>query len=175
MAQGFRPAGSNSPRWRLPAWLGMFAVLWWIVTQGDNGSWLIGIPTVIAAALAAVWLGDASPPAIRLTALLAFLRFFITESIRGGTDVARRALQRDLPLAPGLVECRLRLPAGRGRSLLTATLNLLPGTLVVETRAKTLRLHVVDTAGDAQAEVDRAESRIAALLGVNLAEEAGTS
>lgn len=175
MAQGTRSAGSNSHPWRLPVWLGLFAVLWWIVTQGDNGSWLVGIPTVIAAALAAAWLGNAPPPAIRLTALLAFLRFFIVESVRGGMDVARRALQRDLPLAPGLVDCRLRLPAGRGRSLLTAMLNLLPGTLVIEVRANTLRLHVVDTAGDAQCEVARAESHIAALLGVSLAEEADRS
>ena len=73
-----------------------------------------------------------------------FAGYFLRESLRGGWDVARRALSPALPMSPALVRFLLRLPPGSARWLFCNTISLLPGTAVVAIRA---RKHLCPCAG----------------------------
>lgn len=153
----------------------LFAALWWALTGGDAGSWVVGVPVVLAATAAShsLWprgIGWWSP-----WATLRFAAFFLRESMRGGIDVARRALDPSLPLQPALLELRCRLPHGPAEVLLVDVLSLLPGTLSVDLRGAVLTLHVLDERAPAEAELRVLEGLIAAMFRVPLNEEASTA
>jgi multisubunit Na+/H+ antiporter MnhE subunit len=58
-----------------------------------------------------------------------FVLGHITAAIAAGVDIARRAFDPRLPLEPGFVVYRPRLPAGLARYLFTSYKSLLPGTV----------------------------------------------
>lgn len=145
----------------------VFALLWWIVTDG-TGSWIFGIPVIVLATAASYHLQPARGPRLRPFALLRFIGFFLHQSLRAGIDVARRALSPALRLAPAFIEYRLRLPAGPARVFIVDTLSLLPGTLSAELRDDRLCLHVLDVGLPIEAEVRAVERHIAAVFGVEL-------
>jgi len=86
----------------------LFALLWWILTEGAVYSWLVGAPVVVFAVLVSgVLLPGTS---WSLPGILRFIPFFLWHSLRGGVDVAGRALHPRLPISPGLLEHKWRLP-----------------------------------------------------------------
>lgn len=143
----------------------LFAFIWWLLAEGDADSWGMGGVSVALALAASLVL---SPPGrMRLSprGLLAFIGFFLIQSVRGGVQVAARALRPRMDLAPALLDIPVSLPEGIGRVLLVNTLNLLPGTLCVRVAGDRLRLHVLDARQPNAEEVRDVEVRIARLLG----------
>jgi multicomponent Na+:H+ antiporter subunit E len=106
--------------------------------------------------------------------MLHFVPFFVLTSLRGGLDVAWRALHPRLPIAPVLLHHPLRLPPGTARTFLIDTVSLLPGTLSTDVREATLVLHVLTDSSAAAPGVVRLEQHVAALFGVELAHEGDT-
>lgn len=107
---------------------------------GFFGFWLLLIgpdPADLAAgffaAAAATWTSlRLLPPSggrLRYAALTRLAWRFMQQSIIGGLDVARRALDPRLPLQPGFVAYPVRLPSGLARSTFSALTSALPGTL----------------------------------------------
>lgn len=129
------------------AWAVPLAGAWWAFSEGRPGSWGVGAPTVAVAALVAgatLPLPRARP---RLAAALRLGAWFVAESVRGGLDVARRALAPSLPLRPALLELRTTLPEGAARVLLADAVSLLPGTVTVDLQGDRVVLHALDAAG----------------------------
>lgn len=153
----------------------VFAALWWALTGGAAGSWVVGAPVVAAATAASrgLWPRDTgwwSPwGAVR------FAAFFLRESVRGGVDVARRAFDPAMPLQPALLTLRSRLPPGPAQILLVDVMSLLPGTLSVDLDGQTVLLHVLDERAPIEAELRQLETRIAAMFRVPLEAEGSTS
>jgi multicomponent Na+:H+ antiporter subunit E len=147
----------------------VFAALWWAFTEGRTGSWGAGAPIVALAVAASA--GIAAPSALRLrpVAALRLAGFFLWRSLRGGVDVARRALAPGLPIAPRYEDVSLALPEGPARMLLAAGTSLMPGTLSVELRSDRLTVHVLDGRRSIAPDVRNLERRVAAALGVSLA------
>ena len=143
----------------------LFALMWWILTDGALDSWLIGTPAVILATLVSVVL--LPPFSWSLPGLVRFVPFFLWRSLYGGVDVARRALQPALPISPRLFDHRWRLPPGLPRVLMANTVSLLPGTLSAELDKHHLRVHVLDQTGTYAAELALIEARVAGLFGLN--------
>jgi multicomponent Na+:H+ antiporter subunit E len=141
-------------------------VLWWVLTGGSPSSWWFGAPlALLATALA---LGHAAVVwRVSPLAVARFVPFFLWRALAGGLDVARRALDPRLPLAPGLVTLRLRL-TGDAAVVLTAVVNLSPGTLTVDLNGDRVTLHVVDRHGPIEAQFRATEAAVARLLGVPL-------
>jgi multicomponent Na+:H+ antiporter subunit E len=100
--------------------------------------------------------------------VLHFLPWFALQSLAGATDVARRAFTPAMPLLPGLVRVRLRLPAGVCRVSLANIVTMLPGTLSADLVEDELVIHTLDTSRDMQAMVRNLEPRIAAVFGLRL-------
>ena len=112
------------------------------ITRGTSffGFWLLLIgadPADLAAgffaAAAATWTSlRLLPPSggrLQYAALVRLAWRFMQQSIIGGLDVARRALDPRLPLRPGFVAYPVRLPLGPARHTFSALTSALPGTL----------------------------------------------
>ena len=139
-----------------------FALLWWLLTEGRQDSWALGVPVVLLAA----WLShNLAPPSRRtLSGLVRFIPYFIVHSLRGAVDVAWRALHPAMPITPVLIDYRLHLPSTEARVFMTNTTSLLPGTLSAMLDGERLQVHVLDGCGDYLAELEALERRVAALF-----------
>ncbi len=148
----------------------IFAVLWWVLTEGAASSWLFGVPFSLFAAVASLRLTPERGWRVRPLGALRFIGFFAYHSLAGGVDVAQRVLRPSMPIVPGFVTCALRLPTESARVLLADTVSLLPGTLSTGLYGDTVILHVLDCELPIAEEVRRVEDRIAAALGLELTE-----
>lgn len=178
--------------------IALFALLWWVLTEGEADSLAVGVPFVLIAALVSTQFGTRfgtrlrtgvhagsstrsrigisqtgigtsdSVPAWSPLGLAQLLPFFLWHSLRGGIDVARRALAPRLRLRPIQVSYRLRLPAGPATILMANLTSLLPGTLSVAVDDYALWVHVLDSSSDVQRDLAALERRVAALFGLRL-------
>ena len=145
----------------------LFSLIWWVLTDGAMNSWPIGLPAVLLATLLSVMLMPALSWSLR--GILRFIPYFLWYSIRGGVDVARRAMHPRLPISPGLFDYRFRLPPGLSRVFMANIVSLLPGTLSVELGEEILHVHVLDETAAINEELHILESRMADIFGIELA------
>jgi multicomponent Na+:H+ antiporter subunit E len=165
------PAHSQAPgarrtlAWGGEVFVALFAV--WLALNGGS-AWASGLAFSALGALAGATLAPGTASLWRPWQVLSFAAFFLRESLRGGLDVARRALHPRLPVQPHFVDHALRLPAGPPRTLMVGMVSLLPGSLSadLDLSRNVLRVHLL--AEDAGAGLDELESRIAALFGLEL-------
>ena len=118
----------------------------WLALAGLS---LSDMPAGAFAVAAATFVSLRLIPAGRPLSPLGLFRFslrFIVQSLRAGMDVARRAFDPALPLAPGTITHRTTWPAGIRRDALAASLSLQPGTLPSGTLGDHgLVIHCLDT------------------------------
>ena len=86
----------------------------------------------------------------------------------GGTDVARRAFQPHMPIAPAVIEYPLRLSPGLPRVFMATIVNLLPGTLSTAFDQNVLKVHVLDSGTGYLAELEAVERSVARMFGAPL-------
>lgn len=153
---------------RLLARAALFAIVWWWLTGNDAPSWIVGGPVVLAATVLSLRLRPQQRWRWRPAGVLPMAWFFLRESVRGGFDVARRAIRPSLPLKPGLLRFNTRLPAGSARLLFAGLVSLLPGTLSLGIEDAVLEIHALEASQGAVAELRALEERVAALFGVEL-------
>lgn len=146
-----------------------FLLLWWALTEGTGG---FAVAAVVAPL--AVWatftLGPPHRGRLCVAGLLRFATFFLRQSLIGGLDVARRALDPRLPIAPGLYEYPVHLTAERARVLLANSLSLVPGTVSAELHANHIRLHVLDERLPIERTLRRLEASVAGIFCETLGE-----
>jgi multicomponent Na+:H+ antiporter subunit E len=140
----------------------LFALLWWLLAEGDASSWGVGMPVVLLCVLLSHILAPPSPRSP--LGLLQFIPFFALRSFKGAIDVAWRALHPAMPIAPLLVEYRLRLSDGKARVFMTNCISLLPGTLSAMLEGERLQVHVLDGRRNFRKELEALELRVAALF-----------
>lgn len=145
-----------------------FAALWWLLTGGDAPSWVVGGPVALAATAVSLRLRPEQSWRWRLAGLLPMGWFFLRESVRGGFDVALRALRPSLPLKPGVLRFNTRLPAGSARPFFAGLISLLPGTLVVGIEEAAFEIHALEAGPGVEVELRELEQRVAALFGLEL-------
>jgi multicomponent Na+:H+ antiporter subunit E len=147
----------------------LLAGMWALLTRGDAWSWLLGAPMVIVATLVSGALSPTLSWRWSWLGTLRFAAFFLKQSVIGGVDVAWRAMHPRLPLQPGFVTLRMRLPSTIARVWLANTISLLPGTLAANMEDETLIVHTVDTGTPVIEGVRQAEVRVADMLRLELA------
>lgn len=122
----------------------ILALMWWALTGGQWGAWWFVLPVLLAATLAP--LGLPAPAAtwrLSLAGCLHFIPYFLRNSLRGGIDVARRAIAPRLDVQPGLYRHELDVPTETARIFLSHVVSLLPGTLSAELKGTTLTVHAL--------------------------------
>lgn len=146
---------------RLPFITGLtLAALWWLLSDGAIESWVIGLPTVIAATWAAKRLRNTQPLKISLFGVLRFLPLFAMESLRGGFDVAVRTLSPKMRIAPGFACYDTCLDHEGARIFFVNCVSLLPGTLAADLHEKQIKLHMLDKSMDPESDLKRLELAI---------------
>ncbi len=137
------------------------AAMWLILTEGSlRYPWLGAIAAVAGAYLSATLL-PTTGLRLSIAGALRFWAYFLTRSLLGGIDVARRALSPRMPLDPGYVVVDLRLREEAARVLLVDVLGLMPGTLGVGLDGERLTLHVLDREAAAADRVRELEEIVA--------------
>ncbi|MCW8890558.1 MAG: Na+/H+ antiporter subunit E [Sedimenticola sp.] len=145
----------------------IFALVWWVLTDGHLQSWLIGGVAIVLALWAAKYPPSDRP--VHFLKLFLFLPFFLKQSLLGGVDVARRAFQPKLPIDPLLVECSLRLPPGAPQVFMTNMVSLLPGTLSARLENSVLTMHVLDQQGHYMNDFRVLEEKVAEIFSIPVA------
>jgi multicomponent Na+:H+ antiporter subunit E len=143
-------------------------VLWVIVSEGDVESLVVGVPLALLAALISLRMYPDRLSGWNLVGGLRFAVYFFTQSFMGGIDVAIRAMKPSLPLDPGNVFYRVRLPSMASRILFVNTVSLLPGTLSSELDGDVLVVHVLDKSRPVQADLALVEERVGGMFGFDL-------
>lgn len=137
----------------------------WFILGGSGAGLAAGLPAAAAAAWVSLRLLPPAPNRPHLVPAVLALLHFLRQSVLGGIDVARRALDPRMPLAPGLITCELRLPPGPARNAFRAEISLLPGTLVAAVEGDTLTIHCLDRHQPVVAELAREEGLLTRALG----------
>ncbi|MDQ9171616.1 Na+/H+ antiporter subunit E [Oxalobacteraceae bacterium R-40] len=147
----------------------LYGLIWWVLTGGHEGSWKIGIPSIVFAVFVSFRLLPPTGRGKSFTGLLGFLSFFILNSVRSGLQIAALALKPKLDMQPGILAFPLELRNKDAQVLLAGTLSLLPGTLSLGLRNNCLFLHVIDRRMPIEKEVRSAEHRVARIFGEDIA------
>jgi multicomponent Na+:H+ antiporter subunit E len=144
----------------------LFALVWWMLVEGDVASWWIGMPAVLLAATASI--AFVSPTTLVWFELFRFVPYFLVRSVLGGVDVAWRALHPGMPIDPHMIDYPIKLPPGLPLVFMANTVSLLPGTLSVELHSSFLNVHVLSSRKDILLELETLEEIVAALFGLSL-------
>lgn len=146
-----------------------YAFLWYALTRADPASWVVGVPTVLAAT--AVGLACRGPR-WRLSArgVVRFAAVFLTESLKGGVDVAARVLRPRVPIAPALIDYETSLLGEtQARAFFVLCVSLLPGTLVASIEDDRIIVHALDAGEQVPQDLVRLEKIIADLFRLDAA------
>jgi multicomponent Na+:H+ antiporter subunit E len=138
----------------------VLALLWWVMTRGAPASWSIGAPAVALATATSMVFGSKVRTRWSPSGTVRFALFFVMESLRGGLDVARRAIAFPLTLDPIWVRYRVALPAGPARLLMCSCVSLLPGTLAVDFEGDDLLVHSLSRSPDPVRAIEALEARL---------------
>ena len=160
-----QPIKYASPRVRIAAFIKrvlLFALIWWLLTEGQSNSWGMGVWLVLIVTSLSVSL--APPLGWSLFGVLRFIPFFAHYSLIGGVDVARRAFSRRMALQPGVIEYPLTLTLPQSRLFMVGIISLLPGTLSADVQDDKLWVHVLDQRNDILGELQLLERRVSGLF-----------
>ena len=142
---------------RLAVQTASFAFFWAILTSGKG--WGVGIPVICLAT--AVNFRQTPVSRWSLAGIVRFLPYFLWNSLRGGIDVAARALNPRLPIDPAIISYEISLDHTGARVLMANTVTLLPGTLSADLRGNVLSVHVLKPSGSFMESLARLERRVA--------------
>lgn len=159
-------------QWQPPPWpalllrVALYSGLWWVITEG-NGHLGLGVVLAILIALCAPLNVATWPKQLRWWRLPGFIGFVLKHSLLGALEVARLALARRYQANTHTQHYRFRRLTHHPQQLLMANLvNLTPGTLTLRLHNDTLAIHILHHHPQVEAQLQKLESRIAALYGL---------
>lgn len=153
---------------RLPGRTVVLVIVWFVVSEADVSSLVVGVPLALIAAGLSVALQPRTVSGFYLPGAIRFVRFFAVQSVLGGIDVAFRALSPRLRLKPAIVRYPLRISGTLPRVFFTNTISMLPGTLSSRLTDDAIDVHVLDCSRPVLDELARVEERVADLFGAQL-------
>ena len=153
------------PPARAALWRGScFLALWVVLMGGDTVGLAVGTVTAAAAAATSLHLVPPAAGRLRLAALPGFALRFLWQAVRGGWDVAWRALHPRLPVRPGFAIYQVALPPGLARNLFTTLTSLLPGTVPAGDAEGGLLYHCLDVEQPVAAQLAAEEAALSRVL-----------
>jgi len=150
----------------------MLPLIFWLVpTEADVSALAFGIPAIVGTAWASMRLAPPRGRVARPFPLVSGVPRFLGESLLGGIDVARRALQPSMPLKPGWLAIPTSLPAGAPRVAIGSEFSLMPGTLVAGSTERELLVHCLDVDAPVLGKIAKEEARLIRAIGKDAAGE----
>jgi multicomponent Na+:H+ antiporter subunit E len=143
-----------------------FLAFWVILTRLDTLDVLVGIPAAVIAVWASLRLLPPGEGRLHPLALVRLVLRFLHHSLVAGIDVALRALDPRMPLRPGFIVYRSRLPPGSARNTFCTITSLMPGTLPCGSDASGgLAVHCLDAEQPVPAQLADEEALLLQVLG----------
>lgn len=143
----------------------LLAAVWIVLARGGAGWVWAGVLAVATAAW--VYRRSADPGdrvGLRWSRMAAVLVLFVTQSLRGGFDVAWRILLSGRSFRPGYTTVPLTLGGESPRVLLVLLTGLMPGTLAARLEGDRLTVHALDTTRPIEEDIRRMERAVAGLF-----------
>ena len=138
----------------------------WVVLIGVGaGDIVVGLVTAAGATWVSLRLLPAGTGRLYPVALGTLALRFIWQSVVGGWDVARRALDPRLPVRPGFVAYAVGFPPGPARNVFTTLTSLLPGTVPAGEDGGNLLYHCLDVEQPVAAQLATEEAIMSRALG----------
>ncbi len=103
-------------------------------------------------------------PALVAWRVVRFLPRFLMQAVLGGADVARRAVDPRLPVAPGWVRLPLTGTLDHVNVLVGGIISVLPGTVAAGPADRIMDVHVLNLADLSLEELRADERRVLALF-----------
>ncbi|WP_051340927.1 Na+/H+ antiporter subunit E [Azospirillum halopraeferens] len=141
--------------------IGLFALLWVVLTGRPADSWAYGLLAVALAVPASLVLVPPRRTRLRVLRFAILLPMLAWVSIRGGVDVAWRAFTPRPAIDPGVLTYRLRSGRADVGVALGFAATMIPGSLVMDVQDDGLRIHVIDRTLPNEAMLARMEDWIA--------------
>jgi multicomponent Na+:H+ antiporter subunit E len=153
----------------------LLALIWLVLVEFDYKSFIVGAFFILIATSLSYWLRVVQDKevevksSIRLLLLPKFVFFFVTQSIVGGFDTAKRAFSPALNIKPGFIKYKMRfLTMGVNSNLFTNLVSLLPGSLIVMQEPDGIIVHVLSLNTASQSDLAKCESIVANLYGIDI-------
>jgi multicomponent Na+:H+ antiporter subunit E len=145
-------------------------LIFWVVMAGlEPADLAVGVIAALIATAVSLQLLPARDTRMAPLAMARLIARFLRQSLVAGFDVAWRALDPRLPLRPGFILYRSRLPAGPMRDAFCTMTSLLPGTLPAGAAPDgALLVHCLDVDAPVAEQLAREEQRFTQAFGVNL-------
>jgi multicomponent Na+:H+ antiporter subunit E len=141
----------------------VYFALWLVIAWQE--ALVVGVLAAAFAAYVSLRLLPARWRAIRPLRLAKQVPGFFWASFLGGLDVIWRAFHPRLPLNPGWIVHRSRLPSSGARVALGSDMSLMPGTLAAGGRGHSLYIHCLDVTQPVDIQIAREEDRIRQSIG----------
>jgi multicomponent Na+:H+ antiporter subunit E len=142
----------------------LFAVFWFVVSEGKGGYPLVAAAIVVLAAGVSLILLPPGELSFSWRGLASFAPYFARKAVSGGLDVAGRALRPSLPIEPAFVEIELRGKTEASRVITADAMSVLPGTLSARLDGLTLTLHILDRGLPYETQLREIERRVERLV-----------
>lgn len=138
----------------------------WLLLSGARADFLLpGAFAALAAAGVSLTIWKRGGRRLRLLALPRYLLHFLWRSFVGGVDVAWRVFHPRLPVAPGFLTYRCRVPEETQRVLFCDSLSLMPGTLGARLEGGDALIHLLSRQGGEERQLAQEEVEIERLFG----------
>lgn len=80
--------------------------------------------------------------------ILLYIPALIIELIKANIDVAKRVLNPNLPITPGIIKVHTEIKNDLGKLILANSITLTPGTISLDVDEENVYIHWLDTQGD---------------------------
>lgn len=148
----------------------LYGLGWVVLTQNDPEGRPFLFP-VVAVLVGASYLLHPPAPTVSVFRLVTLLPLLAWDTVHGGIDVARRAFDPRLPIAPALIDIELDAPTEQLQIALAYVMTVMPGTLAVKVTPRGLIVHVLDRRQPNEALAADLARRLRAVFGEPRAED----
>jgi len=149
-------------------WTLLLIATWLILTAGDIGSLVIGLPFIALAILLQPNSGTRffnNSPFLNIIGLVQFGYYFLLESLRGGLDVSSRVLAAKPRIDPVFYDYSMQLQIPHAQQLFITSVSLLPGTLCADLNNNQITIHTLDQHMDTTQGIKRLELLVGKIFG----------
>lgn len=102
----------------------------------------------------------------RTAAFITYIPIFIIEMVKANIDVARRVINPNLPINPGIVKINTNLKSDYAKLFLANSITLTPGTLTMDVEDDHLYIHWIDvTSSDKEKQKEQIAGKFEDKLG----------
>lgn len=149
-----------------------FALFWAVLNRGASDSWLLGVPLVAVATALSLLIVPAAQHRVAPLGVLRYVLYFFQQTFLSSIDVAMRVFRPEMPIHPGMIHYKTRLPADNMRVIMANTCSLLPGTLSVGIEGDVLVIHALDTTMSVMDDLRTLERIVGGIYGLDFSQEA---